>query len=85
MGNSLNQLASTNLQPIRFISPADQAKQPQPGTALCLSGGRYRAMVYHLGSLWRLNEAGLLRGLKRVSSVSGGSITAAMLGLSGGN
>lgn len=81
MGTPPNQLSVTNLQPIRFISAADQAKQPQQGTALCLSGGGYRAMVYHLGSLWRLNEAGLLRGLKRVSSVSGGSITAGMLGL----
>ena len=54
---------------------------PAPGAALCLSGGGYRAMVFHLGALWRLNEAGLLRDLKRVSSVSGGSITAAVLGL----
>jgi NTE family protein len=38
-------------------------------------------MLYHLGTFCRLNEAGLLQGLKRVSSVSGGSISAAMLGL----
>lgn len=38
-------------------------------------------MVFHLGSLWRLNEAGLLKKLSRISSVSGGSITAGMLGL----
>jgi hypothetical protein len=38
-------------------------------------------MVFHLGALIRLNEAGLLPKLKRVSSVSGGSITAALLGL----
>ena len=49
--------------------------------ALCLSGGGYRAMVFHLGCLWRLNEAGLLGNLKRISSVSGGSITSAVLGL----
>jgi len=55
--------------------------RPQPGVALCLSGGGYRAMVFHLGALWRLNEAGLLKGLSRVSSVSGGSITAGLLGL----
>jgi NTE family protein len=53
-----------------------------PGAAgLCLSGGGYRAMLFHLGTLWRLNEAGLLRTLDRISSVSGGSITAATLGL----
>ena len=49
--------------------------------ALCLSGGGYRAMLFHLGSLWRLYEANLLQGMKRISSVSGGSITSAMLAL----
>ncbi len=53
----------------------------QAGTALCLSGGGYRAMLFHVGALWRLNEAGLLAGLDRVSSVSGGSITAGVLAL----
>jgi len=59
---------------------ADDAK-PEPGIALCLSGGGYRAMVFHLGALIRLNEAGLLSRLARVSSVSGGSITAGYLAL----
>jgi NTE family protein len=54
---------------------------PEPGSALCLSGGGYRAMLFHVGALWRLNEAGLLAKLERVSSVSGGSITAGVLGL----
>ena len=54
---------------------------PAPGLALCLSGGGYRAMVFHLGALWRLNELGMLARLDRISSVSGGSITAALLGL----
>jgi NTE family protein len=54
---------------------------PAPGMALCLSGGGYRAMLFHLGSLWRLNEAGWLPKLDRVSSVSGGSITAGLLAL----
>lgn len=70
----------TNLEPIRGI-PGDEARQPRPGIALCLSGGGYRAMVFHLGALWRLNEAGLLKKLDRISSVSGGAITAGMLGL----
>jgi NTE family protein len=38
-------------------------------------------MLFHLGALWRCNDAGLLPGLKRISSVSGGSITAGVLGL----
>ena len=55
-------------------------RNAKPGIALCLSGGGYRAMVFHIGALWRLNEAGLLRRLSLVSSVSGGSITAGVLG-----
>src|SRR5215216_3401778 len=54
--------------------------EPEPGVALCLSGGGYRAMLFHVGALWRLNELGYLPELDRVSSVSGGSITAATLG-----
>lgn len=41
-------------------------------------------MVFHLGCLWRLNEAGLLGTLDRISSVSGGSITAGVLGMNWG-
>lgn len=50
-------------------------------TGLALSGGGFRAALFHLGSLWRLNELGWLRHLAEVTSVSGGSITAAYLGL----
>lgn len=41
---------------------------------LALSGGGYRAMLYSLGSLWRLNELGWLRKIDMITSVSGGSI-----------
>jgi NTE family protein len=58
-----------------------QDRKVEPGLALCLSGGGYRAMVFHLGALLRLNEAGLLPQISRISSVSGGSITAGVLGL----
>ena len=51
----------------------------EDGTALCLSGGGYRAMLFHLGSLWALNDHGWLPKIDRISSVSGGSITAAHL------
>ena len=66
--------------PVRAI-PGDLGKIPQPGIGLCLSGGGYRAMLFHLGALWRLNDAGLLIKLRRISSVSGGSITAGALGM----
>jgi NTE family protein len=36
-------------------------------------------MLFHLGALWRLNDARLLRRIDRVSSVSGGSIIAGVL------
>src|SRR4051812_7866661 len=58
----------------------DGAEKLEPGVALCLSGGGYRAMLFHVGALWRLNQLGYLPTLDRVSSVSGGSITAATLG-----
>src|SRR6476660_9412100 len=66
--------------PVSLIA-TDTGKPPRPGIALCLSGGGYRAMLFHLGTLWRLNEVGLLKSLVRISSVSGGSITAGALGL----
>jgi NTE family protein len=65
--------------PVRLI-PGDSGAAPVTGIALCLSGGGYRAMLFHVGALWRLNELAFLPRLTRVSSVSGGSITAAVLG-----
>src|SRR5664279_5065796 len=69
--------------PVNNLSPVHDVfdGEPAPGTALCLSGGGYRAMLFHAGCIWRLNDAGLLGTLKRVSSVSGGSITAGILGM----
>lgn len=46
----------------------------QEGVGLALSGGGFRAMLFHLGSLWRLNELGMLPKLSRISGVSGGSL-----------
>jgi NTE family protein len=68
-------------EPVQPDLPGEPQKPPEPGTALCLSGGGYRAMVFHVGVLWRLYEAGMLGNLKRISSVSGGSITAGVLAL----
>src|ERR1700730_4131500 len=51
----------------------------EDGIGLCLSGGGFRAMLFHLGSLIRLNEVGLLNRLDRVASVSGGSLAAGIL------
>jgi NTE family protein len=51
----------------------------RPGIALALSGGGFRATLFHMGTLIRLNELGYLAQLDRISAVSGGSITAGML------
>jgi len=74
-------VSDTNLHPVHDTSAA----APEPGIALCLSGGGYRAMLFHAGCLWRINELGLLSKLNRISSVSGGSITAAVLGMNWGS
>src|SRR5712692_2854580 len=50
-----------------------------PRIALALSGGGFRATLFHCGALWRLNELGYLPKLDRISSVSGGSITTGLL------
>jgi NTE family protein len=67
------------LSPVEFIQPDAALRSPQHGIALCLSGGGYRAMLFHLGALWRLNEVGYLKKLDRISSVSGGLIAAGVL------
>ncbi len=53
--------------------------QPRRGTGLCLSGGGYRAALFHLGALRRLNEIGALGLLRTVSGASGGAIPTSLL------
>src|SRR5687768_17077644 len=54
-------------------------KEERKGVALCMSGGGYRAALFHLGALRRLNELGLLSRIDTFTSVSGGSIMLAQL------
>jgi NTE family protein len=84
LGASIEQPVPVNaalVTPVERIATDPPLEPPRKGMALCLSGGGYRAMLFHLGTCWRLNEAGLLRRLSRISSVSGGSIPAALIGL----
>jgi NTE family protein len=67
---------TVTLEKPSYVSGAEELLN---GAALCMSGGGYRAMLFNLGMLWRLNAAGLLSGLDRVSSVSGGALTAGVL------
>ncbi|MGY3228918.1 NTE family protein [Luteibacter sp. HA06] len=46
---------------------------------LVLSGGGVRAMVFHLGVLRRLAEAGALERVVKISSVSGGSLIVGLI------
>src|ERR1700704_1551649 len=48
---------------------------------LALSGGGFRATLYHLGLVRFLRDAGLLSQVTHITSVSGGSIFAAHLAL----
>lgn len=68
---------------INYTTRPKVAPKIDKGVALCLSGGGYRAMLFHCGTLIRLAELGYLapQKLRLVSSVSGGAITAAMLGV----
>lgn len=84
-------MSQEELSPVSLDAPGGET--PQLGIGLCLSGGGYRAMLFHLGVLWRLAELGYLGSsdrtgmhgpigtLQRVSSVSGGSIIAGVLGV----
>ena len=80
-----NQKSDRDIQ-AQFETRADRndfltAGKVEEVVGLCLSGGGYRAMVYHTGALVRLNEFGILSRIREIASVSGGSIVAAALGL----
>jgi len=54
-------------------------ERERKGLALCLSGGGFRAALFHLGALRRLSELGILSAVDTITAVSGGSILAAHL------
>jgi NTE family protein len=53
--------------------------QLEVGAAIAASGGGFRAMLFHVGAFMRLNELGILAAVKRISSVSGGSVASGYL------
>lgn len=65
--------------PAHAAYPEEHGPGQRSGTALCLSGGGYRAALFHLGAVRRLNELGILSQVATVSGVSGGSIVANLL------
>jgi NTE family protein len=70
------------IEPVEPLVSGASRPGPEDGMALSLSGGGSRALLFHTGALWRINELGLLPTLKRISSVSGGSIAAGVLAMS---
>jgi NTE family protein len=76
-----NQIVREYVAPLGDVKDNEPSGRVRSGIALSLSGGGYRGMLFNLGALWRLNELGLLKRIARISSVSGGAITAGMLGL----
>jgi NTE family protein len=63
------------------LGEVEDRTYPTDEWSLCLSGGGYRAMLFHTGALWRLHETGLLPRFDFFSSVSGGSINNGWLAL----
>jgi NTE family protein len=72
-------LPSTTLTPYargRYVRDPNRADYEY---ALCLSGGGFRASLFHLGAVRRLYEVGLLDKVDAVAAVSGGTVIAAFL------
>jgi len=81
--DKMNSTPANDLQS-QFESRASRADflsadKIEDAIGLCMSGGGYRAMLYHIGALVRLNELGFLPQLQEIASVSGGSIAAGVL------
>jgi NTE family protein len=68
---------SSDTEAATVVTDGDGARSS--GIGFCLSGGGYRAALFHLGAVRRLNELGVLSKVATVSAVSGGSILAAHL------
>ncbi len=60
-------------QPEQGSSPAS----PRKKIGLGLSGGGFRASIFHLGVIRRLEELGIMKDVNVISTVSGGSIVGA--------
>lgn len=61
----------------RELSP----KYDRAAIGISVSGGGYRATLFHTGAFLRLNELGILSRAARIASVSGGSLTAGILAM----
>jgi predicted acylesterase/phospholipase RssA len=76
--------ATANNHLPRWLLERPHGAQAAMKIGLALSGGGFRATLYHLGLVRFLRDAGILGHVTHISSVSGGSITAAHLALNWG-
>lgn len=53
-------MPDATVSPTTDITPDHDGEAIRHGIAVCLSGGGYRAMLFHLGCLWRLAELRVL-------------------------
>src|SRR4051812_11844976 len=75
----MNEQATTTASRPAGASPGTPPVAKRIG--LALSGGGFRATVYHLGLVRFLRDAGILPSVTHITAVSGGSIFAAHLAL----
>ena len=64
-----------------FFGSRETRKYDPDAIGICVSGGGYRATLFHAGSFLRMNELGYLGRARRIASVSGGSITTGILAM----
>jgi predicted acylesterase/phospholipase RssA len=70
-----------DLPPTPVPRDRPSGRPPAKKIGLALSGGGFRATVYHIGLVSFLRDAGLLPNVSHITAVSGGSIFAAHLAL----
>lgn len=58
------------------LLPSDARKRVEDHIAVCLSGGGYRAMLFHTGVLWRLIELELLSPINHTAKLPSGQSAA---------
>lgn len=64
-----------------LFKPGDLSSYDPTAVGFSMSGGGFRATLFHAGAILRLNELGVLPKIDRISSVSGGSITNGILAM----
>jgi hypothetical protein len=80
-------MSGVSVQPSRYrehptlgrLGGLAPAEADRPAKTLWLAGSGYRAALFHLGALTRLNELGILAQTRTVGAVAGGSILSALL------